>query len=99
LLTSPLALVSAVLISGTIAAMPAPGNGPVLVMFRPDIAPAEAMAAIADLNATLIWTDTSEQVWAVELPAEAQPRSFYRHGALFVSNSMPPAGCLEWIKL
>ncbi|ARO34229.1 hypothetical protein NXC14_PC00696 (plasmid) [Rhizobium sp. NXC14] len=99
LLTSPLALVSAVLISGTIDAMPAPGNGPVLVMFRPDVAPAEAMAAIATLKATLLWTDPSEQVWAVELPPGAHPSSFYQQGSLFVSKSIVPAGCFDRIKL
>ncbi|MDR6821049.1 putative membrane protein [Neorhizobium sp. 2083] len=99
LLTSPLALVSAVLITGTVAATPAPGDGPVLVMFRPDVSPAKAMAVIATLNATLLWTDRSERVWAVELPPDAHPSSFYRQGALFVSKSIIPAGCFDRIKL
>lgn len=99
LLASPLALVSAVLISGIIAATPPAGQGPVLVLFRPGVTPAEAMAAITTLNATLLWTDPSEQVWAVELPPDALANSFYRHGAMFVSKSMFPVGCFDRIKL
>ncbi|WP_436255796.1 DUF2243 domain-containing protein [Neorhizobium sp. LjRoot104] len=98
MMSSPLALMLAALIGGASAATPAPQGRAIMVMFRPDIATAEAMAAVQKMNAEPLWTDASGQVWAVELPPDTLPNAFYRYGALFVSSSMLPVGCFRWVQ-
>ncbi|MDB5474025.1 MAG: Conserved rane protein of unknown function [Devosia sp.] len=99
LLSSPLALALGVGIAAALAALPAPGDNAVVVLFRPGTTPAQAMAALQRLDGALLWTDPSGQVWAIDLPSGADPIELYRHGAMLVSNSIVPAGCLEWFSI
>ncbi len=94
------ALVGAVFIAAPLAALP-PSNdeGAVMVVFRPGVSPAEAMAGLAAVDGRLIWSDASGAVWAVQMPENASANAFYRHGALIVSNSLVPAGCLDWMRV
>jgi hypothetical protein len=73
-------------------------EAPVVVVFRPDVTPPEAFAAVASVDGRLVWSDRSDQVWAIELPEGASPAPLYAHGALLVSGSMLPLGCLDWFR-
>lgn len=99
IMSSPLALVLAVAVAAPLAALPAPGDGPVMVLFRPGISPAEAAAAMQAVGGRLVWTDPSQQLWALDLPANGDLNRLYAHGALLVSNAILPAGCLDWIRI
>ncbi len=99
LLSSPLALVLAVALAGPWAALPSPRtDNMVMVVFRPGVTPAEAMAGVAASGGSLVWSDSSDQIWAVALPEGHAPGALYGHGALLVSNSILPAGCLDWTR-
>lgn len=81
---------------GLISLLPPPNQTQVVVLFRPDLSPPEAVAAIAAVNGRLIGSDSSGQLWAVDMPPDSNPRDFYRYGAMLVSNSILPLGCLNW---
>jgi uncharacterized membrane protein len=96
--TAPLALVFAVLASGAIASRPQPGDGQVMVLFAPGTSPQAAYAAVRAARTQLIWTDPSQQLWAVEMPSDGDTAQFYWHGAILVSNSILPLGCFDWVR-
>ncbi|WP_245450546.1 DUF2243 domain-containing protein [Neorhizobium sp. SOG26] len=99
LLVSPTALAFSVVIAGLISAFPPQQEGPVTVLFAPGVSPVRAMTAIGSVNGQVIWTDTSSQVWTIVLPEGQSSKALYRHGALLVSGSLLPAGCLDWVRL
>ena len=99
----PLVLVALVVLAGPAAALP-PGltageNGPVIVLFRPGAGPVDVMTAIAAVDGRLVWTDASQQLVAIDLPPGGSAGRLYRHGALLVSGSLLPAGCLDWSRI
>jgi len=91
-------LAIAVLASGAVAALPPPNLSQVVVLFRPGTTADQVMAAAAEADARVVWADASGQVWAFDLPDRARSRALYSHGALWVGNSLLPAGCLAWAK-
>ena len=96
---SPMALVLAVCMAGPLAALPAPADDTVMVVFRPGVTPAQALAGLAAVKGRLVWSDASDTVWAVDVSGDGDPSRFYRHGALLVGNSIVPAGCFNWTKV
>lgn len=98
-LHSHTALVAAVAVAGPLAAVPAPDDGTVMVVFRPGVSPAQAMAGLTASEGRLLWADASGTVWAVDLTGGGDAGAFYRHGALAVSNTILPVGCLNWTKV
>lgn len=95
---SPLALVLAVAIAGPWAALPAPNDGTVMVLFRPDITPPQAFAAMRSVEGRVLWTDATEQLWAIDISTGGNPANLYGQGAMLVSNSILPAGCFDWLQ-
>jgi uncharacterized membrane protein len=85
-----------VLAAGPIAAMPPPGVTATAVLFRPGIGAAEAFAAVAAIDARVVWADPSGELLAIEPAPGISPRQLYRHGALLVGTSAVVAGCLAW---
>lgn len=98
LMTAPLALTLAVLAAGVVAASPSTDDGPVMVLFSPGSTPQSAMAATRRLGARVLWTDPSQQLWAVDVAPGGDPAWFYANGAILVSHSILPAGCLDWLQ-
>jgi uncharacterized membrane protein len=96
--SSPLALVMAVLVSGPLAALPPPDQSTLMVLFRPDISPARALAAIIAVNGRLLWSDPAGQLFAIEAGEQGSAGELYALGALFVSSSILPAGCFDWLR-
>jgi len=92
------ALTLAVLAAGPVAALPPAGDGPVVVLFRSGVTPADVFGALAAVDGRTVWSDASGQLWAVDLPAGGNPMRLYRHGALLVSRSLPVLGCLNWFR-
>jgi hypothetical protein len=68
----------------------------VVVIFSPNTAPLKAMAAVSSVEGRLVWTDSSDRVWAIELPEGARTAKLYKYGAIFVSSSVLPISCLRW---
>jgi len=67
------------------------------VVFAPGIDAGEAMAAIRSADARIVWSDPRMAVLVLDVrPAERL--GFYRKGALLVSGSGVPNGCLDWSK-
>jgi uncharacterized membrane protein len=85
------------LLAAPIAALPAlPQGSATMVVLRPGTPPGEAIRGLSQLGGTLMWSNADDSVWAVQLPAQARPYALYRHGALLVSGTLLPAGCLDW---
>jgi uncharacterized membrane protein len=98
-MSSPVALVLAAAIAGPIAALPPPDQNQVVVLFRPGISEQEAFGAIAAVGGSMIGVDASRQLWAIDMASGGNPSELYRHGALFVSNSLLPLGCFNWTRV
>jgi uncharacterized membrane protein len=98
LLTSPIALVLAALIAAPMAAIPSPRQTTAIVLFRPGISPGEAAAAIGTVGASIVWTDPTNQIWAVDFANGGDPNRLYLEGALMVSTSFLAGGCAGWVK-
>lgn len=98
-LCSPVPLVLATLIAGSIASFPAPRGESVIVLLRPGTSATAMMAGLDAVDGRLVWTDPSNKVWAIDVPADAKLSRLYGYGALVVSNSNAPLGCLDWIKM
>lgn len=98
LLASPIALVLAVLIAAPTAAMPSSQQTTIVVLFRPGMSPSKAAAAISAVGGSIVWADQSNQLWAVDFSEGGNPQGLYLEGALLVSRSFLPAGCLGWIE-
>lgn len=97
-MTSPLAMVLAVAVAGPLAALPAPNDGTVMVLFGPGTTPQQAYAAMQSVNGRVLWTDPSDQLWAIDVSSGGNPAELYSRGAMLVSNSILPAGCFNWLK-
>ncbi|MDI6028469.1 DUF2243 domain-containing protein [Corticibacterium sp. UT-5YL-CI-8] len=69
-----------------------------IVVFTPGTSPAQAMATVTGVGGRLIWTDKHDAVWGIDLPENADRWSLYSGGAMLVSNTLLPAGCLDWFK-
>lgn len=95
--SSPAALVIAVVLAAPVASLPPPSNSTVIVYFHASMSAADKLSALDEVDGRIIWTDPSSQVWAVDLPPQANPFRLYKKGALFVSNSLLPTGCVNWI--
>ena len=67
-----------------------------MVMFGPSTTPRAAFSATQALDAKILWTDPSQQLWALEMPPGTQAIGFYALGAIMVSNNIVPLGCFDW---
>ncbi|MGF6227597.1 hypothetical protein QFZ27_001552 [Inquilinus ginsengisoli] len=65
------------------------------VVFRPGLGPQQVLGALDVADARLVWSDPAMGVVVVAV-APQRRWSFYRHGALVVSGSGLPAGCIAW---
>ena len=95
----PTALVLAILIAGPLAALPAPDDGTVVIVFGPGFTAARGMQGLEASGGRLLWTDASDMVWAVDMSAGEGVERFYNHGAILISNSILPAVCFNWTRV
>ncbi|WP_459618537.1 DUF2243 domain-containing protein [Bordetella sp. 2513F-2] len=100
--TALLAVV-AVTAAGALHAVPLRAQpGPtVTVVLRPGVSAADWFAALDQLDARVLWSDPTGAVWVLR-PAQADDGGalrYYRHGALYVSGTLAPAGCAAYLRL
>jgi uncharacterized membrane protein len=91
------ALTLVVLLAAPVAALPPSDDRPVLVLFGPAITAAAAMDAIGAAGGRVRSSDGTGQVWTISLEENSHIARLYANGAVFVSSSYLPAGCLNWI--
>lgn len=94
-----IALAVAALLAGPAAAIP-PQGAPTLVLFRAHADPANAFAAVAALDARVLWASPDGSLMAITPPPHAsawrQAWHLYSHGALLVGSTPALGGCLAW---
>lgn len=98
LASSPVALALAALAAAPIAALPPPGQSTAMVLFRPDVTPAQAFAAMRAIGGRLLWSDPSGQLWAIDVSGGGDAGRLYGYGALLVSSAGLPVGCFNWTR-
>ena len=96
LLSSPITLAAGVFLASAVASLPTPNDGTTMVLFAPGTTPQAAFSATQALGARIIWTDASQQLWAVDMPPGTQAAGFLAFGAIMVSDTIVPVGCLDW---
>ena len=89
-------LAVAIVAAGTVAALPPPNVSQIMVYFGPGASAQRVFAAAAAVDALVIWSDHSGELWTFDLPDMRRASSLYRHGAWFVGSSLFPVGCLSW---
>ncbi len=89
-------LALAVVVGGPMAALPAGGSGPVMVVFAPGVSAGAALNALASVDARVLWVDRSGGLWAVSMPEGSATWPLYRGGAVLVGGSAAAFGCLAW---
>lgn len=95
----PLALAALTTAAGLAAALPAPQDTTVMVVFWPGTSPMMASAGLEAIDGALVWADASQQIWAIDVPPGRDASALYRHGALLVSRSGLATGCLDWFRV
>jgi uncharacterized membrane protein len=68
------------------------------VAFAPGVPASQVLAAVRATDARVAWADAAMSVVVVDV-APGQRWRFYRYGAMLVSGSLLPAGCLGWSKI
>lgn len=98
---APAALVSLTVMAGAAAALPprVDGTAMTMVVFLPGANQSHTMSALVAEGGRLVWSDKSDGVWAVSLPANARTRAFYSSGAMLISGTLLPVGCLDWFSV
>ncbi|MCA6114342.1 DUF2243 domain-containing protein [Bradyrhizobium sp. WSM 1738] len=89
-------LAAAVFVGGAWSAIPPRNVSQVMVYFGPAAKAETVIAAAAAVDARLIWSDRSGELWALDLSDPSRSTALYKHGALFVGNSLLAVGCLSW---
>lgn len=84
--------------AGLLAALPPSSSSTAVVLFRAGISEADVLAAIQAVDGRVIWADTSRQLWAIDASTGGSTSKLYLHGAVWVSSTLLPAGCLAWTK-
>jgi hypothetical protein len=81
------------------AALPPPGTT-TLVLFEAAIDPARSFAAVASIDARVIWSSPAGDVMAITTPpgSWAQALQLYGHGALVVGSTPALGGCVGWAR-
>jgi len=91
-------LVIATLIAAPVSALPPRNVSTAMVLFRSGITADQVFAAISAVDGRMVWSDRSGELWAIEVGANRSTAVLYAHGAVLVSSSMLPVGCLAWIR-
>lgn len=95
-------LVIAVVVGAAATVAPVtPSNGisTTMVILRPQATPAPLLAALQGSDSRVVWSSDKGDVWALALDKNISALTLYRHGALFVSGTLLPAGCSAWTRI
>jgi len=92
-----LVLIPAALGAGSWAVLAPAGASVSAVLFGDAAPPAHAVAVVEASGEKVLWTDISQEVWAVG-GSGGQPTDLYGQRAVFVSPSFPPDNCLNRVE-
>jgi uncharacterized membrane protein len=91
----PLLLAGAVSTAGPVAALPPANASAVTVLFRQGTPTPAVFAAVESAKGRIVWSNDAGDVWLVDVSAGGDARrQLYAHGALYVSGSLLPIGCV-----
>lgn len=71
----------------------------ITVVLRPDVHAGDFMRSMKDSDARVLWSDRRGGVWVLTAASTVSAWDYYRHGAMYVSGSLLPAGCSDWIRV
>ena len=94
----PMALVGGTVLAGVLAALPPSGASSRVVVLADGTPTAAVFSALAGSDARIVSGDRSGRVWQVAGAGTREAWALYRHGALYVSGTMAPAGCAAWLR-
>lgn len=96
----PALLMATTLVAGMVSAWPVGGqDGTVVVVLRPGMQPSALLSALSESDARIVWGDRAGTVWVLQRDPQNSLAGLYRHGALYVSGALTPAGCSAWMRL
>lgn len=97
--TLSLLLASTTLASGWLAARPVTdGPGTVAVVLAPGATAQQLLQAVAHTDTRIVGSDASGRVWVLAPDPSLGLLQLYRHGAMYVSGALTPAGCSAWLQ-
>lgn len=94
----PMALVAGTVLAAVVAALPPPGASGRVVVLADGASAAAVFDALAGSDARIVSGDRSGRVWQVAGAGTRDAWALYRHGALYVSGTLTPAGCAAWLR-
>ncbi len=97
---APAGLVLLTLLGGVGAGLPPADaeEAPVVVVFLPGVTASQALEAMQSVEGRLVWSDPHDHVWAIDVPSGVSTAGLYARGAMAVSGSLAPLGCLNWFR-
>lgn len=94
----PVALAGGTVLAAVVAALPPPDSAGRVVVLADGTSAGVVFEALAASDARIVSGDRSGRVWQVAGADTRVAWALYRHGALYVSGTMAPAGCAAWIR-
>jgi uncharacterized membrane protein len=89
-------MISAAAAAGAFAPVRGPFAATTTVVLRPGAAPARLLAGLQQQDARIVWSSAKGEVWVLALGDSVNRWKLYEHGAMFVTGSALPAGCIAW---
>lgn len=87
-------------VAGLAAAQPLPDSGSsntVIVVLRPEVTSATFLSSLDKHDARIMWTNARGNVWAITTDRQTNLLTLYKQGAMYVSGTLTPAGCVAWL--
>ena len=84
--------------TGPWAAQPPSGSHTTMVVFRSDVSMPAAFAAVAAIDARVVWADPSNGLLALDDASAGRAWQLYRTGALLVGIGPFAGGCVSWVR-
>ncbi|MBY4897702.1 DUF2243 domain-containing protein [Cupriavidus sp. AU9028] len=72
-------------------------DGSVTVVLGPGANAGGLFRALEGTDARVAWTDAGGGVWVLTSAQQVDRLALYRHGAIYVSGTVAPAGCSAWV--
>lgn len=93
--SAPIAMALAVLVAGSVAALPSRDARQVVVLVPPSQVN-RMLDGLAAIGGGILWSDRSGAVWVLSVAPDGAAGRLYEHGAWLVSRSPAALGCLAW---
>jgi len=94
----PAILAGATVLAALVASLPPAGPAGRVVVLADGVPSSAVFVALAGSDARIVSGDLSGRVWQVAGAGTRDAWALYRHGALYVSGTVAPAGCAAWVR-